>query len=180
VAYLGLLTDYQGVPHMLEAAVRFKQNNREAHFLIMGYPNVNKYQQLAEQMGVADSVTFTGKVPYQEAPYFLSLGDVAIAPKQSNTEGSGKLLNYMAMAQPIVAYDSAVHQEYLADLGVYAPMGDVVAFSDAVATLLDDPCRRVHLGGKLRRRAIENYSWHKTAVQIERLYQRLTTDFSVI
>jgi hypothetical protein len=31
-------------------------------------------------------VTFTGKVPYFEAPRYLALGDVAVSPKISATE----------------------------------------------------------------------------------------------
>jgi glycosyltransferase involved in cell wall biosynthesis len=52
---------------------------------------------------------------------------MAVSPKFSATEGSGKVLNYMALGQPIVAYDTPVHREYLGEAGVYAPAGDVEA-----------------------------------------------------
>ena len=174
VAYLGLLTDYQGVPHLIEAAARLKQAGEKCHFLIMGYPNVAHYQALARQKDVADYVTFTGKVMYQNAPAYLSLGDIAVAPKMSTSEGSGKLLNYMALGQPVVAYDSAVHREYLGDLGVYAPSGDVAAFTEAIATLLHQPEERVALGEKLRKRALQVYSWQKAGEHIVSLYKQLT------
>ena len=174
IAYLGLLTDYQGVPHLIEAAVRLKEAGENFHFLIMGYPNVVHYKAIAQKKGVMDCITFTGKVQYQHAPAYLSLGDIAVAPKMSTSEGSGKLLNYMALGQPIVAYDSAVHQEYLADLGVYAPSGDVAAFTDAIATLLHHPQRRQELGQKLRQRALQTYSWQKAGESIVSLYKQLT------
>ncbi len=174
IAYLGLLTDYQGVPHLIEAAVRLKEAGEKCHFLIMGYPNVARYQAIAHKKGVADKITFTGKVQYQHAPAYLSLGDIAVAPKMSSSEGSGKLLNYMALGQPIVAYDSVVHREYLADLGVYAPSGDVAAFSEAIVTLLHQPQRGLELGQKLRQRAINTYSWQKAGECIVSLYKQLT------
>ena len=174
VAYLGLLTDYQGVPHLIEAAARLKQAGEKCHFLIMGYPNVAHYQTVARQKDVADYVTFTGKVMYQNAPAYLSLGDIAVAPKMSTSEGSGKLLNYMALGQPVVAYDSAVHREYLGDLGVYAPSGDVAAFTEAIASLLHQPEERVALGEKLRKRALQVYSWQKAGEHIVSLYKQLT------
>lgn len=174
VAYLGLLTDYQGIPHLIQAAARLKQVDVEAHFLIMGYPNEHHYLTLASQHGVADRVTFTGKVRYQDAPFYLSLGDVAVAPKMSATEGSGKLLNYMALAQPVVAYDSAVHREYLANCGLYAPSGDVERFAQAIIDLLRAPELRAHLGQQLRRRAEKEYSWRRAGEQIEALYRDLT------
>lgn len=174
VAYLGLLTDYQGVPHLIEAAVRLKQAGEKVHFLIMGYPNVVHYKTAAQQRGVSDIMTFTGKVQYQHAPAYLSLGDIAVAPKMSTSEGSGKLLNYMALGQPVVAYDSAVHREYLGDSGIYAPSGDVAAFTEAIATLLHQSERRLELGQQLRQRALQTYSWQNAGEQIVSLYKQLT------
>ncbi len=173
IAYLGLLTDYQGIPHLIEAAIRLKAANENVHFLIMGYPSVAQYQKIAVHKNIADIITFTGKIEYRNAPRYLSLGDIAVAPKMSNTEGSGKLLNYMAMEQPIVLYDSPVHREYLADLGVYAPMGDVEAFTAALQSLIHNPARRAVLGSALRQRAIDEYSWTAAAVEIVALYEKL-------
>ncbi len=176
VAYLGLLTDYQGIPHLLQTADSLKQSGENVHFLVMGYPNVARYRAMANRLGVADRVTFTGKVEYRDAPYFLSLGDIGVAPKMSSTEGSGKLLNYMALAQPIVAYDTAVHREYLADLGVYVHVGDVSAFAQAIISLLRDSAGMMALGRKLRQRAREVYSWETAVCQIVDLYENLTSE----
>lgn len=176
VAYLGLLTDYQGIPHLLQAARELVSAGKNAHFLIMGYPDVVRYQALANHMGIGGWVTFTGKVEYRYAPLYLSLGDVGVAPKMSSTEGSGKLLNYMALAQPVVAYDTAVHREYLAEYGVYAPAGDVTAFAKAVDDLLCHPARMVELGRSLRQRAETTYSWQVASQKIITLYQYLTSN----
>jgi glycosyltransferase involved in cell wall biosynthesis len=180
VAYLGLLTNYQGTHHLIEAAAQLKQAGEEVHFLIMGYPNVHGYSALAEKRNVADRVTFTGKVKYRDAPYYLSLGDIAAAPKLSSTEGSGKLLNYMAMAQPVVAYETPVHREYLDEHGFYAPSGDVTSFASCIATLLHDPERRTQLGKKLRQRAQEQYSWQRAGKLMIALYLHLTNDKQLI
>jgi glycosyltransferase involved in cell wall biosynthesis len=175
IAYLGLLTDYQGVDHLMRTAQRLKADGVEAHFLIMGYPNVPHYQQMAFDLGVADRVTLPGRISYDDAPYFLSLGDIAISAKMSSTEGSGKLLNYMALGQPTIVYDSPVHREYLAEWGVYVPPGDEAALAQAVIDLLRDPARGRALGAALRQRAAEEYSWRQAAVKISALYQRLVT-----
>ncbi|MEW5987742.1 MAG: glycosyltransferase family 4 protein [Chloroflexota bacterium] len=171
VAYLGLLASYQGTGHLIEAAAHLKQAGEDVHFLIMGYPGVDGYRAMARDLGVAERVTLTGRVPYAEAPCYLSLGDVAVSPKVSVTEGSGKVLNYMAMAQPIVAYDTSVHREYLGDLGVYAPAGDVAALATRIAELAHDPERRHCLGQQLRQRAAANYSWQRAAGEIVRIYR---------
>ena len=174
ISYLGLLTDYQGIPHLLEAAAHLQKNGEKAHFLIMGYPNINHYKLMAQNKGLADYVTFTGKVEYRHAPYYLSLGDISVAPKRSITEGSGKLLNYMAMAQPVVAYDTAVHREYLGDLGIYAPVGNITKFSQAIVELIHNEERRFEVGQQLRQRACTEYSWFNACKRIEKHYKRLT------
>lgn len=174
VAYLGLLADYQGTPHLLQAATYLKERGEDAHFLIMGYPNVELYARMARRLGVDDRVTFTGRVHYlDEAPLYLSLGDVAVSPKMSSTEGSGKVLNYMALGQPVVAYDTPVHREYLGDWGVYAPLGDAQALAQAILELLRDPERRCALGQGLRQRAQHHYSWQGAAAEIDCLYRNL-------
>ncbi len=173
VVYLGLLADYQGIPHLVEAAAHLKQQGFPAHFLIMGYPNVERYQHLAAALGAADVMTFTGKVHYDEAPLALSLGTVAVSAKLSASEGSGKVLNYMAMGLPVAAYDTGVHREYLGDLGCYAPAGDVAGLSQAVARLLADPMAGRRVGAGLRERARQRYSWHSAASRIVTLYHLL-------
>jgi glycosyltransferase involved in cell wall biosynthesis len=175
VAYLGLLTDYQGIPYLINSASILREAGENVHFLIMGYPNVDQYRMMAANMGVAASVTFTGKVEYRDAAKYLALGDIAVAPKISASEGSGKLLNYMAMAQPVVAFDTPVHREYLADLGIYAPVADTRAFAAAIQQLAHDPQERTKLGHKLRLRALDQYNWQRAGRDIESLYYRLTS-----
>jgi len=130
----------------------------------------------AHAWGIDDRMTFTGRVPFANAPYYLAAADIAVAPKMSSSEGSGKLLNYMAMAQPIVAYDTPVNREYLGELGVYAPAGDVAALTDAIAALAADAGRRRDLGQALRRRAQAEFSWPAAAERIANLYDRLTNE----
>lgn len=173
VVYLGLLADYQGIPHLIEAAARLKQLGVAAHFLVMGYPNVERYQHLADALGVADGMTFTGKVHYDEAPLALSLGTVAVSAKLSATEGSGKVLNYMAMALPVAAYDTAVHREYLGTWGRYAPAGDVESLAQTLAQLVSDPAAGRQLGQGLRERARQLYSWESAARRMFTLYHLL-------
>lgn len=180
VAYLGLLADYQGTPHLIQAAAYLKEAGEDVHFLIMGYPNEEVYRTMARRLDVADRVTLTGRVDYcRDAPRFLSLGDVAVSPKVSASEGSGKVLNYMAMAQPIVAYDTPVHREYLGEWGVYVPPGDVAGLAEAVGRLVHDPARRQRLGDHLRHRAARHYSWQAAARRIDALYGRLVQQNSV-
>jgi glycosyltransferase involved in cell wall biosynthesis len=173
VAYLGLLADYQGIPQVIEAAARLVQGGADVHFLIMGYPRVRYYRQMAQAAGLAERMTFTGKMSYADAPQYLSLGDMAVSAKVSATEGSGKVLNYMAMGQPVVASDTPVHREYLDSLGIYGPPGDAEGLARGFQWLLADRARARALGKQLQERARTRYSWRKAGQQIDSLYREL-------
>lgn len=194
VVYLGLLAEYQGTDLLVKAAARLLAEvgqdfptarpdaevgqglltaRPDVHFLIMGFPGRHRYQHLAEQLGIPDHVTLPGRIPYEQAPEALALGDIAVAPKLSATEGSGKLLNYMAMALPTVAFDTSVSREYLGADGVYAPRGDVDGLAAAMQQLLDDPQRAAARGRRLRERAIAKYSWDDAGRRLVEVYERV-------
>ena len=122
-------------------------------------------------LGTDDSaLAETGAVAFEDAPLYLVLGDIAVAPKISATEGSGKLLTYMAAGLPVVAFDTPVHREYLRDLGLYAPLGDSAGLAAALNNALSDPAQGAQLGLALRKRAVECFSWNQAAAQIEAVY----------
>jgi glycosyltransferase involved in cell wall biosynthesis len=174
VVYLGLLAEWQGTGLLLHAAAQLVSRRTDVHFLVMGFPGVEMYRQQARSLGLSGHVTFTGKIPYHEAPEYLALGDVAVAPKISATEGSGKLLNYMAMGLPTVAFDVPVSREYLNELGVYAQPRDISSLADALESLLLNPERAEALGALLRQRAIEQYSWTAAGRMIMDVYDQVS------
>ena len=173
VAYLGLLAQYQGTDLLLQALTQLSHHRPRPFGLIMGFPDVEHYQEMARSLGLTGHVAFTGAVPFEEAPLCLALGDVAVAPKISATEGSGKLLTYMAAGLPVVAFDTPVHREYLEDLGLYAPVGDAAGLAAALKGALADPARGARLGLALRKRAVERFTWNQAAAQIETVYAGL-------
>jgi glycosyltransferase involved in cell wall biosynthesis len=173
VAYLGLLAPYQGTDVLLEAARVIMRLRRDVHFLMMGFPSVDSYRRKAVELGVADHVTFTGRVSYSDAPRFLRMGEIAVAPKISETEGCGKLLNYMACALPTVAFDTPVSREYLGEHGIYAATGDVSALVAAILQLIVAPEHGRVLGQWLRARATERFSWDETVARLLNIYATL-------
>ncbi len=173
VVYLGLLAEYQGIGLLLEAMRILANQMPNVHLLLMGWPGVDVYTRRAEELGLADRVTLTGRVPYGEAPRYLALGEVAVNSKISETEGSGKLLNYMAMGLPTVAFDTPVNREYLRDFGVYASPGNVPALARAIASLLEGRDRSEELGRRLRARAVECYSWKRAGERVMDVYDNV-------
>lgn len=175
VVYLGLLAAYQGVDHLLQAAQKILQRGGDAHFLIMGYPGADKYVHRARELGIADRVTFPGRVAYEDIARWLAVGNIAVAPKISASEGNGKILNYMASGLPVVAFDHPVARDYLGDDGVYAAPGDIDQLARGIETLLADREAAKTLGKKLRARALEKFSWDASAQKIQSAYAQLVT-----
>jgi glycosyltransferase involved in cell wall biosynthesis len=173
IVYLGLLAPYQGTDLLLQAMARLIRHHPDAHLLLMGFPFIERYRGQAAALGLAERVTFTGAVPFEEAPVYLALGQVAVAPKLSATEGSGKLLTYMAAGLPVAAFDTPVHREYLEDLAAYARPGDAEALADALGRLLDDPAGAAAQGRALRERAVQGYAWAQAATSIETVYDNV-------
>ena len=146
---------------------------QKVHFLIMGYPNVERYRRQAEELGVADHVTlpliqffcgfFSRKAP----------GDLAVSPKLAETESNGKLCNYMACGLATVAFDTPVNREILGEWGVYARLGEAASLAEAILGLLGDEERVKELGRRLRRRAVERFSWDDTARRLMECYRDL-------
>lgn len=172
VVYLGLLNEYQGVDYLLGAIRLVLDQIQDVHFLVMGYPNVEEYRRMADELGVAENITFTGRVDYREAPRYLSLGDIAVAPKISETEANGKIYNYMACGLPTIAFDIPPSREILGDLGVYAKPKDYHSLANSMVKLLQDERLMEELSKKVRHKAAEDYSWDKVGEEILHVYTK--------
>ncbi|GIV79985.1 MAG: glycosyl transferase family 1 [Litorilinea sp.] len=177
IVYLGLLAEYQGTGLLLEAVERILRHHSNVYLLLMGFPSVQLYRAKAEALGIGHAVITTGRIPYQEAPRYLALGHVAAAPKLSLTEGSGKLLNYMATALPTVAFDTPVAREYLGADGLLAKRGDVESLAEQLSAALFPPPGQADryraCGQRLRRRVIQHFDWEQAGREIVAIYRQL-------
>jgi glycosyltransferase involved in cell wall biosynthesis len=171
IVFLGLLTAYQGVDLLIDAASDIVRQVPSAHILLMGYPDEDRYRAMVAARGLQSSVTVPGRIPYAEAARYLSLGMVAVSPKLSATEANGKLLNYMACGLATVATDTPVNRELLGEAGVYVPINDAPALAGAVSALLVDDARRARLGRALRQRAEAKFSWPALADRLVGVYE---------
>lgn len=174
VVYAGVLNCFYGIDCLIEAAAVVNRQVTDVHFLIIGYPDVEKYRFMAKERGIEASCTFTGKVIYEEMPRYLALGTLAVAPKLKGTEGTLKLSHYMGAGLPIVAFDNIAHREILGEHGIYAASGDAGSLADALITAL----RRSDLsetGKKLKEKVVRDYSLDTINGSLERLFEAGTT-----
>ncbi len=170
IVYIGLLAPYQGTNLLIDTARILTARRPEVHFLIMGHPDPHSYRRYAESLGVASHVTLPGRIIYRDLHSYLALGEVAVAPKMSLTEGNGKIANYMAMGLPTVAFDTPVAREILGDAGLYARRGDADDLAARLELALDDRELAARLGAAARARAVAELSWDRSARALEAIY----------
>jgi glycosyltransferase involved in cell wall biosynthesis len=170
VIYIGLLTEYQGIDLLLDAVPLVIREFPRVKFLIVGYPNEDVYRQKAIARGIEKWVHFTGKVPHEEIPRYLSLADVAVSPKISTSEANLKLLSYLAMGLPTVVFDNPVNREILGNLGIYAANRDAKSLAQALLEILQDRSRARELGALGREKATSDYSWSAVGQRLKLIY----------
>ena len=173
VVFLGVLTPYQGVDSLLDVVPLVVRSVPDAHFLVLGYPNEEKYRARVQELGLTDVVSLPGRVNYEDAGRWLSLGHVAVSLKRSPTEANGKLLNYMACGLPVVASDTVVNRELLGDDGRYAAIDDTEGAANLICELLSARDRGRAVGEALRRRAEQLFSWPVLAGRLAKIYGEL-------
>ncbi len=170
VVYLGVLSKYQGVDLLLDAIYKISLSRKDIFFIIMGYPNVEYYKELSKRKGISELISFTGRVPYEKIPEYLSLGDIAVSPKFSETEANGKILNYMAAGLPTIVFDNPINRMILGDTGIYA-MADSTSLAKEIITLLDSNKKMDELKKSLKKRVEEYFLWDKIAEKIIKIYE---------
>jgi glycosyltransferase involved in cell wall biosynthesis len=172
VAYLGILSRYQGTDLLLDCIGQLKHSGIKVFFLIMGFPD-ERYRVIAQERGLSDMVHFTGKVDYNDAPLMLSAADVAVTPKLSPTEANGKIFNYMACGLPVVAFDTPVNREVLGNTGIYAEYGDAGDLAAKIAVLVADNTLRSGFSELVRAKALQDHSWTSRGKLLSEIYRAL-------
>jgi phosphatidylinositol alpha-1,6-mannosyltransferase len=139
--------------------------------VVGGGPDMQRLQRLVVDAGVADSVRFTGSVPWAELPAHYAAGDVFAMPARTrfggiDVEGLGIVyLEAAATGLPVVAGRSGGAPEAVrhGETGLVVEGRDVGAVSSAVADLLGDPVRAAAMGKAGREWVEQQWRWDVVA-----------------
>jgi glycosyltransferase involved in cell wall biosynthesis len=142
-----------------------KQHKRtDIHFsLVGGGTSLQEMKDLAVALGVADYVTFTGRVPDAQLLEVLNTADVCVNPDVANDMNDistmNKIMEYMALGKPIVQFDLAEGRFSAQQASLYARRNDPQDFAAKISALLDDPDKRRSMGEFGRRRVENELEW---------------------
>jgi glycosyltransferase involved in cell wall biosynthesis len=170
VGYVGVIGSQEGIPYLLQAVrhIVHALGRTDIQFgIVGGGPELNRLTALAAELDVADWVTFTGRVPDSELLAMLNTADVCVNPDEYNAMNDkstmNKVVEYMALAKPIVQFDLTEGRYSAGEASLYARRNDPVDLAENVLRLIDDPEMRRRMGDIGRRRVVEELSWaHET------------------
>ena len=183
IAYMGVIAAQDGVDYLLRSLDCLIHELHIDGFqcVVIGDGDaVPALKVLTEQLGLADYVRFTGWVTRRKVPSYLSAADICVAPEPSNALNDRstivKVMEYMAVGKPIVAFDLPEHR-YSAGAGaIYAKPNEELDFACQIATLLADPVLRNKVGQAGRARAETHLSWAKQAQVLVEAYDRMLAE----
>lgn len=129
---------------------------------------------LAESLGIADDISFPGRLSDEQVRTVLSSADVAIGPDPKNGFNElctmNKTLEYMAMGVPVVSFDLAETRVSAADAAVYARPNDPADLAQRAMDVLAEPDRGAARGREGQARIAGPLSWANSVVELRRAY----------
>ena len=136
VLYAGNLEPYQGIPLLVEAFARVRSG---AVLLIVGgsKPEHDEMRAKARALGIGDRVVFVEKVPPQQVPLYILLGDVLVSPRTSGTNTPLKIYSFLKSGKPLVATDLWTHTQVLNNGIAVLAAPEPRAFAEGMAFALD-------------------------------------------
>lgn len=162
----------KGLAVAIKALAKARIEDPRLLLWVVGPGDVPRFQRLATEAGVPDSVRFFGA--RDDAERFFQAADMFVLPTLYETFS---LVTYEAAASGLPIVSSAVS-------GIEDLIGDGQAgfmvnrtpdgVATAMVTLARDPMRRKQMGAEARRRA-QNFSWDCAAAMTERMYADLVS-----
>jgi glycosyltransferase involved in cell wall biosynthesis len=180
VGYVGVMGRQEGIDHLLHAAhlIVHYFGCRDIQFgLVGGGTALAEMKALAARLGVADYVTFTGRVPDGELLAMLNTADICVNPDVANAMNDmstmNKIMEYMALGKPIVQFDLVEGRYSAQRASLYARRNDAFDFAEKILELAEDPQRRRTMGEYGRMRVESELEWRYEAPKLVAAYAAL-------
>jgi glycosyltransferase involved in cell wall biosynthesis len=178
IGYAGVTGFQDGVDYLLRAMQHlvYDLDRTDVVCVIVGSGAAIQYlKSLAQSLRLSNYVVFTGWLERPEMISHISVADICVAPEPSNFYNDRctviKILEYMALAKPIVAFDLPEHRFSAKEAAVFVKGNDEFAFARTIAELVDDPARRQAMGSFGRRRIETELAWQYSIPNLLAAYQ---------
>jgi glycosyltransferase involved in cell wall biosynthesis len=173
ISYVGKLVPRKGVDTLIESMGILSRREGGAPRLVMaGIGEMREgLEARAAELGIAERITWLGKVPHDDVGWVMSTGDVFVLPSLS--EGLPTVVcEAMACGLPVVATAVDGTPEIVDDpaTGLLVQPHDAEGLAHALARVLDDPVLAAQMGAEALRRSEADYTWAANARRMEDVY----------
>jgi PEP-CTERM/exosortase A-associated glycosyltransferase len=181
VGFVGSFYAYEGLDLLMEALPTLLKARPDVKVLLVGGGSQEaNLRQQAQQLGVADKVVFSGRVPHQDVNKYYDLINVLAYPRHpmrlTELVTPLKPLEAMAQGQLFVASDVGGHKELIEHnkTGVLFKAGSADALAQALLGLLNNPALWPVLKTN-GRQFVENVrNWKNSVANYVGPYEQLT------
>jgi glycosyltransferase involved in cell wall biosynthesis len=184
IGYVGNMNFQDGLDILLGVAKHLKDIGRhDVHLTCIGRgPELKKLREMVQQMGLQDSVDFTGRVSDEDLIEILSTADVCVNPdrpsEMNDISTMIKIMEYMALGKPIVQFNSKEGRFSAQEASLYASKeGGVADFANKITWLLDNPQTRRGMGEFGRKRIEKELAWEYSVPNLLAAYQQALDGF---
>ena len=175
---VGRLVHRKGQDKLIQAMPQILKSIPNAHLLLVGDGPYRDYlQKLVEKNSLEGSITFKGRVEFEELPMYMCVGDIFAMPSRSRlmgleVEGLGSAyLEATACGLPILAGnsggvpDAVIHNK----TGLVVNGRDEKEIASAAIELLSNSDSANQMGLNGREWILENWRWEKWSKDFEDL-----------
>ncbi|MBS4195805.1 glycosyltransferase [Lederbergia citri] len=169
-----------GINYLLQGYARFKETvgpekYKKTHLKIVGGgPLLSELKQLAQNLGIVEQTTFTGRIPHGEVPAVINEFDVFFVPSILESFGVAAV-EAQACEVPVVVTDVGGLPEVMLDneTGFIIPMRDADSISQKMEFFMEHPEKISEMGKRGRENVMEHYSWQENANRMIKIYKRI-------
>lgn len=153
-------------------------DNPEAILVLVGDgPLLDSHKELASELGIRDSIIFTGCLRREDVYSVLKQSTLAVFTSQH--EGfCVAAVEAMASGLPVVASDIDVFHEVIDEGGLYASPDNPEEFAEKITTLLKTPQMRSDIGDIAAQRARSKFPLEHTGQEYAQLYKKIADEQS--
>jgi glycosyltransferase involved in cell wall biosynthesis len=179
ILFVGNLINYKSPDLLIESLPLVIKKVPEAKLVLVGDgPMRQDMERLAQKLGIADRVKFTGILLGNLKALYYNAADVFALPSTGRTESFGiVLLEAAAAGLPIVVSSLDAFRAFIEDgyNGIITRAGDINSLAEAITLPLSQPALRRKMGGNALSK-VKDYSWEKIAKMTESVYEMAGTD----
>jgi glycosyltransferase involved in cell wall biosynthesis len=181
LVYVGALESQDGVAHLADVmlALRADHGLAGARLTVIGFgaERAPLEHRLAD-LGVADRVTFTGRVDHNRVLEIVADADICVDTAEctelNHRTTMVKIVEYLSLGRPTVAFALRETERTTGDAAALAPCGQWDQFISSIAELARSEDRRNELARRARERA-ELLAWEHSEAALLGAYERMLT-----